>query len=180
MLATEKKMSTQLMDGSSVQKISALDEHVGLVYSGMGPDARVLVNSGRKECQIYRRMYREPIPVGQLVRHVANVMQEFTQSGGVRPFGISLLVAGYDSTGPHLFQVPAVPCCVTPHEAAGIEVVGAALRLKGWLQPPPPPPTDPPPRGTVRGFRWPNLPRERKDVQEGEERPGRGREGTRW
>ena len=41
----------------------------------------------------------------QLVRGVAQVMQEFTQSGGVRPFGVSLLVAGYDHEGPQLFQV---------------------------------------------------------------------------
>jgi 20S proteasome subunit alpha 2 len=135
-LATEKKMSTQLMDGSSVQKISALDEHVGLVYSGMGPDARVLVNSGRKECQIYRRMYREPIPVGQLVRHVANVMQEFTQSGGVRPFGISLLVAGYDSTGPHLFQVdPSGSYWAWKASAIGKNMVNAKTFLEKRYDP---------------------------------------------
>jgi|EP00669_Euglena_mutabilis_P007811 20S proteasome subunit alpha 2 len=104
-LATEKKMATPLMDAASVQKISALDDRLGVVYSGMGPDARVLVASARKECQVYRQTYGEPIPVGQLVRHVASVFQEFTQSGGVRPFGISLLIAGYDATGPHLYQV---------------------------------------------------------------------------
>ncbi|CAI5952540.1 unnamed protein product [Closterium sp. NIES-65] len=47
----------------------------------------------------------EGIPVSQLVRETAAVMQEFTQSGGVRPFGVSLLMAGYDSQGPHLYQV---------------------------------------------------------------------------
>ncbi|XP_054811544.1 proteasome subunit alpha type-2-A-like isoform X3 [Prosopis cineraria] len=47
----------------------------------------------------------EPIPVTQLVREIAAVMQEFTQSGGVRPFGVSLLVAGFDDKGPQLFQV---------------------------------------------------------------------------
>lgn len=104
-LATEKKMATPLMDPSSVQKISALDEHVGMVYSGMGPDFRVLAAAGRKQCRSYRVTYHEPIPVGQLVRHLASVMQEYTQSGGVRPFGVSLLVCGYDATGPHLYQV---------------------------------------------------------------------------
>ncbi|KAK8641969.1 hypothetical protein V6N13_011335 [Hibiscus sabdariffa] len=48
---------------------------------------------------------QEPIPVTQLVRETAAVMQEFTQSGGVRPFGVSLLVAGYDDNGPQLYQV---------------------------------------------------------------------------
>merc|ERR1711918_297619 len=55
--------------------------------------------------QQYYAVYREPIPVSQIVREQAAVMQEFTQSGGVRPFGISLLIAGYDDTGPQLFQV---------------------------------------------------------------------------
>ena len=45
------------------------------------------------------------MPVSQLVREVGAVMQEFTQSGGVRPFGVSLLVAGYDEEGPQLYQV---------------------------------------------------------------------------
>merc|ERR1711920_1003055 len=45
------------------------------------------------------------IPVSQIVREEAAVMQEFTQSGGVRPFGISLMMGGYDDSGPQLFQV---------------------------------------------------------------------------
>lgn len=41
----------------------------------------------------------------ELVREMGAIMQEFTQSGGVRPFGVSLLIAGYDDAGPQLFQV---------------------------------------------------------------------------
>ena len=48
---------------------------------------------------------QEPIPVLQLVREVAAIMQEYTQSGGVRPFGVSLLIGGVDDDGPQLFQV---------------------------------------------------------------------------
>ncbi|KAA3479098.1 pentatricopeptide repeat-containing protein [Gossypium australe] len=76
-----------------------------ITYIGMGPDFRVLVRKSRKQAEQYHRLYKEPIPVTQLVRETAAVMQEFTQSGGVRPFGVSLLVAGYDDNGPQLYQV---------------------------------------------------------------------------
>merc|ERR1712066_1086651 len=71
----------------------------------MPADYRVLVSRGRKKAQEYYSVYRESIPVAQIVREQADVMQEFTQSGGVRPFGISLMIAGYDDSGPQLFQV---------------------------------------------------------------------------
>lgn len=105
-IATEKKMPSILIDESSVQKISAVSENVGVVYSGMGPDARLLVGKSRQQAEKYRKTYHEGIPVNQLVREIASVMQEYTQSGGVRPFGVSLLVAGYDEHGgPQLYQV---------------------------------------------------------------------------
>jgi len=103
-LATEKKLPF-LMDEKSVEKISLLTNNIGVVYSGMAPDSRVLVKKGRKAAQKYFRTYKDPIPVLELVRELASVMQEFTQSGGVRPFGVSLLIAGYDDQGPQLFQV---------------------------------------------------------------------------
>ena len=77
----------------------------GFVYAGMGPDFRVLVSSARKNAQKYYLTYREIQPVSQVVKESALLMQEYTQSGGVRPFGASLLVAGYDDEGPQLFQV---------------------------------------------------------------------------
>uniref|UniRef100_A0A3Q7IB13 Proteasome alpha-type subunits domain-containing protein n=1 Tax=Solanum lycopersicum TaxID=4081 RepID=A0A3Q7IB13_SOLLC len=104
-IATEKKLPSILVDETSVQKIQTLTPNIGVVYSGMGPDSRVLVRKSRKQAEQYYRLYKEPIPVTQLVRETAAVMQEFTQSGGVRPFGVSLLVAGYDDKGPQLYQV---------------------------------------------------------------------------
>jgi 20S proteasome subunit alpha 2 len=59
----------------------------------------------RKDTQVYYRTYQESIPCSQLVREIATTMQEFTQQGGVRPFGVSLLMAGYDANGPQLYQV---------------------------------------------------------------------------
>lgn len=94
------------MDEKTITKISMLTDNIGMVYSGIGPDFRVLVRKGRKKAQEYYRFYKDPIPVSQLVRELAYVMQEFTQSGGVRPFGVSLLVAGFDKLGgAQLYQV---------------------------------------------------------------------------
>ena len=54
-----------------------------MVYSGMGPDFRLLVRKARKLAQQYYLQYQESIPVSQLVQKVATVMQEYTQSGWV-------------------------------------------------------------------------------------------------
>jgi len=94
-----------LVEDDSMEKIKLFSSNVGVAYSGMGPDFRVLARRGRKEAQKYFLQYKDIVPVSQLIREVASVMQEFTQSGGVRPFGVSLLLAGYDDDGPQLYQV---------------------------------------------------------------------------
>lgn len=104
-IATDKKVSSVLVDGDEYQKIQSISPTTGFVYSGMGPDFRVLVSSARKEAQKYFLTYREVQPVCQVAKESALLMQEYTQSGGVRPFGVSCLVAGYDHDGPQLFQV---------------------------------------------------------------------------
>ena len=68
-----------------------------MVYSGMGPDYRVLVDKARKVSHTgYKRVYNEYPPTRILVQDVARLMQDATQSGGVRPYGVSLLIAGWD------------------------------------------------------------------------------------
>ncbi|RKO92850.1 nucleophile aminohydrolase, partial [Blyttiomyces helicus] len=104
-IATEKKVPSFLVDDNTIEKVSMISTNIGMVYSGMGPDARVLVDKARKSAQEYKRVYHEEPPTVMLVKDVASVMQEFTQSGGVRPFGVSLLIAGFDETGPSLYQV---------------------------------------------------------------------------
>jgi len=104
-IATEKKAVSTLIDDSSLEKVAIISSNIGMVYSGMGPDYRVLVNKARKAAQAYKRVYMEEPPTAILVKEIASVMQEFTQSGGVRPFGVSLLIAGFDEKGPMLYQV---------------------------------------------------------------------------
>lgn len=105
-LATEKKVRSPLVDPGTVQKLSPITDSIGLAYAGMGPDSRVLARRARKSAQAYFRTYAEAVPVAQLCRETAAVMQEFTQRGGVRPFGVSLLMAGWDvGGGPQLYQI---------------------------------------------------------------------------
>ncbi|KAJ1727827.1 Proteasome subunit alpha type-2 [Coemansia biformis] len=104
-IATEKKAGSSLIDVSSLEHMARICDSIGMVYSGMGPDFRVLVNSARKMAQSYIQTYNEDPPVRILVKELASIMQEFTQSGGVRPFGVSLLLAGVDERGPNLYQV---------------------------------------------------------------------------
>ncbi|TMW60913.1 hypothetical protein Poli38472_000955 [Pythium oligandrum] len=104
-IATEKKLPTILVDEASHKKVATLSETAGVVYSGMGPDYRVLVRKARKKAQAYFQKYKEHAPASILVRELAAIMQEFTQSGGVRPFGVSLLFAGFDDDGPQLYQI---------------------------------------------------------------------------
>jgi 20S proteasome subunit alpha 2 len=123
-LATERKVSTILIDETDTpSKISMIAPGLGVVYSGMGPDARVLVSKARKSAQGYWQIHKEWPTALQLVKELAAIMQEYTQSGylrcfavvscvagmsfrGVRPFGVSLLVAGFEANGlPGLYQV---------------------------------------------------------------------------
>ncbi|KAF3922158.1 Proteasome subunit alpha type-2 [Orbilia brochopaga] len=107
-LATEKKSSSSLINPNSLEKISLITPNIGMVYAGMGPDFRVLVDKARKVSHTsYKRIYNEYPPTRILVQEVARVVQEATQSGGVRPYGVSILVAGWDehTNQPSLYQV---------------------------------------------------------------------------
>ncbi|KAH9824840.1 nucleophile aminohydrolase [Melampsora americana] len=105
-IATEKKTSSILVDDSMIEKVTSICPNIGMVYSGMGPDYRILVTRARKIAQSYWKIYGEYPPTRLLTQEIATVMQEATQSGGVRPFGVSLLIAGWDEQrGSTLYQV---------------------------------------------------------------------------
>lgn len=99
-LAVEKRQVSPLMEG--MEKIKKVDEHVGLAFAGLSSDARVLIDQARIYAQIHRLVYGEPIPIELLAKRLCDIKQAYTQHGGVRPFGVSFLIAGVDDRGPHL------------------------------------------------------------------------------
>ena len=106
-LATERKNTSILVNSDFIEKISQITPDIGMTYSGMGPDFRILMDKSRKVSHTkYKRIYNEYPPTKIMVSHVAELMQEATQSAGVRPYGVSLLVGGYDeNSGFMLYQV---------------------------------------------------------------------------
>ncbi|EIF48439.1 Proteasome subunit alpha type-2 [Brettanomyces bruxellensis] len=106
-LATERKSNSVLVNSDFTDKIVNVTPDIGMTYSGMGPDFRVLSDKSRKVAHTkYKRIYNEYPPTKILVSDIAQIMQEATQSPGVRPYGVSLLVGGYDdNSGFMLYQV---------------------------------------------------------------------------
>ncbi|THG07651.1 hypothetical protein TEA_024223 [Camellia sinensis var. sinensis] len=90
----------------SVRKIVNLDDHIAMACAGLKADARVLINRARIECQSHRLTVEDPVTVEYITRYIAGLQQKYTQSGGVRPFGLSTLIVGFDPyTGvPSLYQ----------------------------------------------------------------------------
>lgn len=86
------------------KKIIPIDDHVGISIAGLTADARLLSNFMRTECVNSRYAYDQPLPVSRLVAMIGNKSQIPTQRYGRRPFGVGLLVAGYDDMGPHIYQ----------------------------------------------------------------------------
>ena len=106
-LGCEKRSAMKLQDTRiTPSKIGLLDTHVCLAFAGLNADARILVDKARLEAQSHRLTVEDPVTIEYITKYVAGVQQRYTQSGGVRPFGISTLIVGFDkgSQVPRLYQ----------------------------------------------------------------------------
>ncbi|VVB57995.1 Proteasome subunit alpha [Candidatus Anstonella stagnisolia] len=97
-LAAFKNATSSLLVPESMKKIFEIDTHIASTASGLIADARRLVDIARLEAQRHRLSYAEPASVELIAKNLCDIMQAYTQYGGIRPFGVSLLIAGVDGS----------------------------------------------------------------------------------
>jgi 20S proteasome subunit alpha 5 len=122
-LAVEKRITSPLLVPKSNEKVAEIDEHIGCAMSGLTADARTLVDHGRNATQQHRFTYNEPMPVESCTQSLCDLALQFgedDEEGGMsRPFGVALLVAGWDDDGPVLYNTDPSGMYVR-HEARAI------------------------------------------------------------
>jgi len=103
-LLVDKRVNSNLLEPSSIEKIFRIDDHIGVASSGLVGDARALVDRARIESQINRVSYDEEMDVEMLAKRLCDHMQTYTQFGGARPYGTALLIAGRSEGQFRLFE----------------------------------------------------------------------------
>eukprot|EP00796_Vickermania_ingenoplastis_P000272 gene273-146_t len=102
-LIAEKNTPHPLFDaeGEQLQNIGGdkafrIDNHLGCCVAGVTSDANTLVDYARLVAHRHAYSLQEPIAVEDLCRAICDEKQHFTQHGGVRPLGVSFMIAGWD------------------------------------------------------------------------------------
>ncbi|KAJ1657506.1 Proteasome subunit alpha type-3 [Dispira simplex] len=103
-LAAERKVTSKLLEqDASTEKLYAIHDNMVAGVAGITSDANHLVEYARTQAQQYYFSYGEEIPAEPMVQRLCDLKQSYTQYGGLRPFGVSFLYAGYDEH--HGFQL---------------------------------------------------------------------------
>jgi proteasome alpha subunit len=104
LFVADKRIVDDLVVIDSIEKTFVIDSHIAATAAGILSDARVLVERAQLTAQQHKVTYDNPVDVLTVVKDLCNLKQITTQSGGYRPFGVSLLIGGVDDTGIRLFE----------------------------------------------------------------------------
>lgn len=85
-----------MLEKETAEKLYILNDSTICAVAGMTADAGILINHIRVHAQNYLKTYNNDIPIESMVKNVCDVKQGYTQHGGLRPFGVSFLIAGWD------------------------------------------------------------------------------------
>jgi proteasome alpha subunit len=130
-LAADRQARSPLIERESIEKIHSIDEHVGVASAGHVADARQLVDFARRQAQVEQLRYDEQVGVETLTKRVTDHIQQYTQTGGARPFGVALLVGGIEDGEPRLFETDPSG---TPYEWQAVAVGGGRERIQQHLE----------------------------------------------
>ncbi|MBT7102648.1 archaeal proteasome endopeptidase complex subunit alpha [archaeon] len=93
-IVADRRQKDVLLVEESANRINEIDEHIVVVFAGITSDARVLIEKARVLAQQHRVTFDSAPNTESIVRDIADVKQQFTQYGGARPFGVSMMFAG--------------------------------------------------------------------------------------
>ena len=130
-LAVDKRIRSPLLEGQSVEKLHKADDHVGIASAGHVADARQLIDFARRRAQVNQLRYGEPVGVETLTKEVTDHIQQYTQVGGARPFGVALVIGGIDNGEPRLFETDPSG---TPYEWKALAVGADRDEIQNYLE----------------------------------------------
>src|SRR6056297_909768 len=130
-LAVDKRIRSPLLEGTSVEKLHKADDHIGIASAGHVADARQLIDFARRNSQTNRLRYGEPIGVETLTKEVTDHIQQYTQVGGARPFGVALIVGGIENGEPRLYETDPSG---TPYEWKALAVGADRGEIQEFLE----------------------------------------------
>jgi len=130
-IAVDKRIRSPLMERDSVEKIHKADDHIGIASAGHVADARQLIDFARRRAQVNELRYGEPIAVETLTKEVTDYIQQYTQVGGARPFGVALIIAGIANGKPRLYETDPSG---TPYEWKALAVGADRSDIREYLE----------------------------------------------
>jgi len=130
-LLADKRSHSPLMEPESVEKLHKADDHIGMASAGHVADARQLIDFSRRQAQVNRLRYGEPMGVETLTKTVTDYIQQYTQIGGARPFGVALVVGGIENGEPRLFETDPSG---TPYEWKALAIGENRTDIRSYLE----------------------------------------------
>ncbi|SDY47893.1 archaeal proteasome endopeptidase complex subunit alpha [Halobellus clavatus] len=130
-LAADKRSRSPLMEPTSVEKIHKADDHAGIASAGHVADARQLIDFARRQAQVNRLRYGEAVGIETLTKNVTDHIQQYTQVGGARPFGVALLIGGIENGEPRLYETDPSG---TPYEWKAVSIGADRSDIQEYLE----------------------------------------------
>lgn len=130
-LAADRQARSPLIEEESIEKIHEVDEHLGIASAGHVADARQLVDFARRQAQIEQLRYAEQLGVETLSKRTTDHIQQYTQTGGARPFGVALLIGGIEDGQPRLYEADPSG---TPYEWQAVAIGGGREDIQDHLE----------------------------------------------